>query len=144
MAGVEPAAWTLAVGLPVLALHLVSVTLDQGPADLFAEPARRSLRRARPTRAGRRGRPRRRARPSAAAESLAWSTGLILAALLGVAGRPHGPAPGRPSSVLAIALGVGAVGYVARRASSAGSSPSRCSTRLWPRRGVAPARRPAR
>ena len=74
----------LAVGLPVLALHLVRDRLDQGAPIVFAEPAGGAS-------AGRgaaRSVPRRWpisiSGPSGAAETLAVLTGLLLAALVGM------------------------------------------------------------
>ena len=102
--------WTLALGLPVLMLHLISVTLTRALRtysrsrleDLCAD----------------RGHPGRAdevahhdQRTERAAETLAVVTGLTLAALLGVAVDREAPTLA-VEAVLAIALTVGALGYV--------------------------------
>ncbi len=102
--------WTVALGLPVLTLHLLSVTLTKALRtysrsrleDLCAD----------------RGHPGRAdevahhdERTERAAETLAVVTGLTLAALLGVAVDREAPSLA-VESVIAIALTVGALGYV--------------------------------
>jgi CBS domain containing-hemolysin-like protein len=102
--------WTLILGLPVLVLHLVSVTLTR---------ALRTYSRSRLEEiAARRGHPERAAliahedeRTERAAETLAVVTGLLLAALLGAAASL---VSGRLAvdAVVAIALVLGGIGYV--------------------------------
>jgi CBS domain containing-hemolysin-like protein len=102
--------WTLAVGLPVLAVHLVSVTLSR---------AMRTYSRIRLEEVcAERGHPERvdevahhDARTERAAEVVAVTTGLALAALLGVAVDRRAPIAVL-EAVLGIALTVGALGYV--------------------------------
>ena len=110
--------WTLGLGLPVLALHLVSVTLSR---------ALRTYSRSRLEEVcADRGRPERAdqimhedERTERSAEAMAVVTGLALAALLGLAlaallgngSRYVGPAHA-VEGMVAIALGIGAVGYV--------------------------------
>ncbi|MEJ7637242.1 MAG: hemolysin family protein [Singulisphaera sp.] len=110
--------WTLGLGLPVLALHLVSVTLSR---------ALRTYSRSRLEEVcADRGRPQRAdqimhedERTERSAEAMAVVTGLALAALLGLAlaallgtgSRYVGPAHA-VEAMVAIALGIGAVGYV--------------------------------
>ena len=102
--------WTLALGLPVLALHLVSVTFTRamrtysrirleevcaarGHAERVEDVAHHDERTER------------------AVEVLAVTTGLALAALLGVAVDPKAPVVAL-ETVLGIALSLGALGYV--------------------------------
>jgi CBS domain containing-hemolysin-like protein len=102
--------WTLALGLPVLALHLVSVTLTK---------ALRTYSRSRLEEVtARRGHPGRAdaiahqdERTERAAETLAVVTGLLLAALLGATAGLVAPRQA-VEAVVAIALVVGGVGYV--------------------------------
>ncbi len=102
--------WTVVAGLPVLTLHLVSVTLTK---------ALRTYSRSRLEELCEdRGKPRRAddvaredERTERSAEVLAVVTGLILAALLGIAVERRAP-QWADQSVLAIALSIGAVGYV--------------------------------
>ena len=110
--------WTLGLGLPVLALHLVSVTLSR---------ALRTYSRSRLEEVcADRGRPERAdqimhedERTERSAEAMAVVTGLALAALLGLAlaallgSGPEYVGPAHAvEAMIAIALGVGAVGYV--------------------------------
>ena len=103
-------AWTLALGMPVLALHLVSVTLTK---------ALRTYSRSRLEEVcQRRGHPRRAAEVAhhedlteRAAETLAVATGLLLASLLGATAGAVAPENTAPA-VVAITLFVGGVGYV--------------------------------
>lgn len=102
--------WTIALGLPALALHLVSVTLTK---------ALRTYSRSRLEelceRKGRLGRADEVAhldgRAERAAETLAVVTGLLLAALLGVLIAQLDPRLA-PGAIWVIALGVAIVGYV--------------------------------
>jgi CBS domain containing-hemolysin-like protein len=104
--------WTIALSLPVLTLHTVSVTLTR---------ALRTYSRSRlEDVCARRGQPgladdvaHNDARTERSAETLAVMTGLMLAALLGVLTDRLAPRLATESIlVLAIALAVGAVGYV--------------------------------
>ncbi len=102
--------WTLALGLPVLGLHLVSVTLTK---------ALRTYSRSRLEEVcARRGHPGRAEaiayhdeRTERAAETLAVITGLLLAALLGARAGQVVPRM-TVEAVVGIALAVGTVGYV--------------------------------
>lgn len=103
-------AWTLALGLPVLGLHLVTVTLTK---------ALRTYSRSRLEEVcARRGHPGRAEaiahhdeRTERAAETLAVVTGLLLAALLGARAGQVAPRM-TVEAVVGIALAVGTVGYV--------------------------------
>ncbi len=110
--------WTLGLGLPVLALHLVSITLSRA-LRTYSRSRLEEL-------CADRGRPERAdkimhedERTERSAEAMAVVTGLALAALLGLAlaallgsgSRYVGPAHA-VEAMVAIALGIGAVGYV--------------------------------
>jgi CBS domain containing-hemolysin-like protein len=102
--------WPIAVGVPILALHLASVT--------FTKALRTYSRSRLEEYCARRGRPGRADdvahaddRTERSAETLAVVTGLALAALLGVSVDRHAPTLAA-GSVLAIALALGAVGYM--------------------------------
>lgn len=102
--------WTLAIGLPVLTLHLISVTLTRA-LRTYSRSRLEEL-------CADRGHPGRAdevahhdERTERAAETLAVVTGLMLAALLGVAVDREAPTLA-VEAVLAIALSVGALGYV--------------------------------
>ena len=110
--------WTLGLGLPVLALHLVSVTLSRALRTYSRSRLEEVCARSRPSRAGRRDRaPRRADRAERRGDGRGDRPG---------PGRPARPGPGRllgsgsrhvgpahaVEAMVAIALGVGAVGYV--------------------------------
>jgi len=110
--------WTLGLGLPVLALHLVSITLSRA-LRTYSRSRLEEL-------CADRGRPERAdqimhedERTERSAEAMAVVTGLSLAALLGLslaALLGTGSRYVRPAhaveAMIAIALGIGAVGYV--------------------------------
>ena len=98
---------------------------DEGPADLFAEPAGGRLRARAAIPSGPTTSPTTTSATERSAEALAVLTGLLLAALLGGAGRPVAPAPGRSSSCWRSRLVVGVRRATSWRASSARSSPRR-------------------
>ena len=123
--------WTVTVAVPVLALHLVSVTLTRA-LRTYSRSRLEDL-------CARRGHPGRAddvahedERTERAAEVLAVVTGLMLAALLGVMTERRAPHMA-DKAVLAIALAVGAVGYVLAGVVGRVFAEA-VLDRLWPRR----------